>query len=116
MLLGHKPGINSQSGVGRTPLHEALEREDSSPGKVIDIVRLLLNHGADTNIPDCRHSTPLHKASSCGWPEIVRLLLSYGAKVNEKDGQGRTPFRVASSEGHNEVMKILLEYGAVPQP
>ena len=60
------------------------------PEKVVEVVRRLLEHGADTNIPDDSHSTPLHQASSSGWLKIVRLLLSYEAKVDEKDGQGST--------------------------
>ena len=79
----------------------------------IDLVRLLLKRGADPNIPNYHHSSPLHRASSGGWLEIVRLLLSYGAKVEEKDKEGKTPFQMAASMGRLEVMKFLSEQGAV---
>ena len=73
-------------------------------------------HGANPNIPNHNHSTPLHKASPNGFLEIAHLLLSYGAKVDEKDGMGITPIQVASSAGYDEIAKMLLEHSAVPEP
>ena len=113
VLLEHKADVNSQSGNGETPLYEAISGSRSSP-EVVDIVRLLLEHGADANIYG--YSTPLHEASSQGFLEVAYLLLSYGAKVDEEDEEGMTPFQVASTEGHHEIAKLLLEHGAVPLP
>jgi ankyrin repeat protein len=102
--------------MGRTPLYEALHsNEYSEEKKAIDCARRLLEHGADTNICDITHSSPLHQASSRGWLEVARLLLSYGAKVDEEDGEGLAPFQVASSKGYHEITKLLLEHGAVPK-
>ena len=115
VLLEHKADINSQSKIGNTPLHEVMPNSGSPPG-VVDLVRELLVHGANPNIPNHNHSTPLHKASSKGFLEIAHLLLSYGAKVDEKDDIGITPFQVASSAGYDEIAKLLLEHGAVPEP
>ena len=116
VLLEYTADINSQDNVGETPLYEALTYGDSQEGEVLDLVGQLLKHGADTNIPNIWHSTPLHKASSRGWVKVARLLLSYGAKVDEKDVEGRTPFQLATSKGHDEITKLLLEHGAMPQP
>ena len=114
ILLDHGVDIDSQSITNKTPLYDLLSSRSSSSEGMVDVIRRLLEHGADTNIPDHRQSTALHLASSSGWPEVARLLLSYGAKVDEKDEQGRTPFEVASSKGHHEMTKLLLEHGAVP--
>ena len=114
ILLEYNTDINSQSDGGETPLYWVLTRGHSD-GKVPDIVRRLLEHGADPNICDNDRSTPLHQASSRGSLEAVRLLLSYGAKVDEKDEDGRTPFQLAASEGHDEITKLLLEHSAVPE-
>ena len=54
-------------------------------------MRRLLEHGADPNICNHGHSTPLHQASSKGELEFVRLLLSYGANIDAKDGGGQDP-------------------------
>ena len=116
VLLEHKANINSQDDTGTTPLYFVLTHDSATEGKAVGIVRRLLEHGADATIPDHRHSTALHQASSRGWLEVSRLLLAYGAKVDEKDGKGRTPLQVAATEGHDDITKLLLEYGAVPQP
>ena len=116
ILLEHNADINSQCSEGKTPLYEAISLFASFPeGMVVDIVRQLLEHGADTNILDHRHSTVLHQASSRGWVEVARLLLQYGANVDVKDRKGRTPLQIASTEGYDSVTKLLLEHSAVPQ-
>ena len=113
VLLDHNADINSQCDDGNTPLYwAATGYYDSNPA---DIMRRLLEHGADPNICNNKHSTPLHNASSNGLLEAARLLLSYGAKLDEMDTNGMTPFQLAASRGHNEITKLLLEHGAVPQ-
>jgi hypothetical protein len=77
---------------GETPLYGAMEScGDSLEGEVVPIVRQLLEHGADPNIPDNKYKTALHEASSRGWLDVARLLLSYGAKVDENC---KTPFQL----------------------
>ncbi|KAN0130441.1 hypothetical protein V8E53_011704 [Lactarius tabidus] len=114
-LLEHNADVNSQIRSGKTPLYNILDCS-SSEGYVVEIVRRLLEHGADPNIRKGNDSTALHKASSRGWLEAARLLLSYGAKVDEKDGEGKSPLQVATSRGHDEMMELLLKHGAVLQP
>ena len=110
VLFDHHVDINSQDRTGWTSLYWILSRCGSKE-KFVDMVRLLLELGADPNICDNDHSTPLHEASSRGLLEAARLLLSHGAKVDEKDGKGNTPFQLAASK---ELTKLLVEYGAVP--
>jgi len=117
VLLERDADANSQNDVGKTPMYEALSSYSLPPEReVVDILRQLLEHGAHTNIRDCSHSTPLHRASSQGRLEVARLLLSHGANVDEKDKEGKTPFQVASEEGHHEIMKLLSEHSVVAQP
>ena len=117
VLLEHNAEVNSQNFQGRTPLYEACEqnRDSESEGRAADIVRRLLDHGADPNICDNTRSTALHQASSSGLLKAVQLLLSYGAKADDKDNSGMTPFQLAASNGYDEITKLLLEHGAVPQ-
>ena len=115
LLLEHKPDVNSQNYAGETALQWVISFGSLYPEKKVDVTWLLLDHGADPNIRDDSHSTPLHKASSSGRLDVARLLLSYGANIDEKDMEGRTPLLVASAEGHHEMTKLLLEHGAVPK-
>ncbi|MNO07904.1 Ankyrin repeat protein [compost metagenome] len=43
-------------------------------------VRLLIDHGADVNIPDHDGVTPLQHAHEKGFKEIEQILLKAGAK------------------------------------
>ena len=60
-------------------------------------VRLLMENGADANIPCNDGNSPLHMAASKGNFNVVRLLLDYGADVNIPDNDGYTPFHCAAS-------------------
>ena len=116
VLLERKVDINLQDNYGYTPLRNVLaEFSLSQDGKAVEIVRRLLEHGADPNIrlTRCKGLTPLHQASYLGSLESTRLLLSYGANIDEKDDKGKTPFQVASSGGHDEIMQLLLKQGAL---
>ena len=113
LLLEHNADINPRDDEGRSLLYWLLFT-CSSKEKFVDMVRRLLEHGADPNICEIYHRTPLHEASSRGLLEAARLLLSHGAKVDAKDGEGNTPFQVAASKGYDELTKLLLAHGAVP--
>lgn len=71
-----------------------------------DVVRLLLQNGADPNVHDLNGGTPLMKAVTLGTYEnksailahkadIVQLLLAAGADPNVKDSFGDTPWEAA---------------------
>ena len=113
LLFEHDADIDTRDIKGQTSLYWILVYRSSSE-KFVDMMRLLLELGADPNIGTDWHATPLHEASSRGLLEAARLLLIHGAKVNKKDQNGNTPFQRAASKGHNELMRLLVEHGAVP--
>jgi ankyrin repeat protein len=118
VLLERNADVNLQNGRNGTPLYEVLFYSSKGEVVAVDIVRRLLEYGADPNIraSDNTRFSPLHVASQKGLLEAARLLLSYGAKVDEEDEEGKTPFQVASESGNDEIMKLLLEHGTVPHP
>lgn len=79
-----------------------------------DIVRLLLEHGADPNIRDTVGLSPLHWLSRWGRVDIVRLLLDAGADVNIGGINGNTPLHFACWKGRAAIARLLLEHGADP--
>ncbi|KAL1686000.1 ankyrin repeat-containing domain protein, partial [Schizophyllum commune] len=77
-----------------------------------EIIRLLLEKGA--NIEDCDDVgwTSLHLATRHWSLSTVRLLLERGANVNALSSVHRTPLHIAACEGHFEIIRLLVESGA----
>ncbi|KAJ5051341.1 hypothetical protein NUH16_003480 [Penicillium rubens] len=75
----------------------------------LEIVRLLLDNGADISVADNNGCTPLYSASSNGHLGVVRLLLDNGADIILADKRACTPLHGASENGHVEVVKLLLQ-------
>ncbi len=80
-----------------------------------DLVRVLLDSGADTDSPNQHGLMPLHSAAGKGYTNIVRLLLKRGADIDPTFGIIKTtPLRLATVEDHTEAAKVLLRAGANP--
>ncbi|XP_047091261.1 ankyrin-3-like [Lolium rigidum] len=90
---------------GETAIEAAIAREN------VELVRLFLDQGADTEKLDKKGCTLLHFAAKVGNYEIVKLLLSKGARVNAIN-LGGTALHVAASDGRDDIVKILLDHGA----
>jgi ankyrin repeat protein len=109
ILLDHGAGINKQRhGEGDTALSIA-----SSDGH-LEVVRLLLERGADINIANARGETPLSRAVVFRQERIVSLLLVRGADPNLADKGGMTPLHVATEFGDVGTTEMLLAHGANP--
>ncbi|KAL8592773.1 hypothetical protein ACOMHN_045927 [Nucella lapillus] len=63
-----------------------------------DIVKFLLEHGADINLSNRGTQwTPLHCASFQGHGKVIMYLMEYSPNLSAKDSQGRTPVDFASA-------------------
>ena len=78
----------------------------------LEVVRLLLEAGADKDAPDANGWTALHIAAENGHLEVVGLLLEAGADKDAPDANGWTALHFGAQEGHLEVVRMLLEAGA----
>ncbi|MEF2096451.1 ankyrin repeat domain-containing protein [Bacillus sp. CFBP9009] len=70
---------NHVNDLGWTALLEAIILNDGD-GNQQQTVQLLIDHGADVNIPDNSSMTPLQHAREKGFKEIEQILLTAGAK------------------------------------
>lgn len=119
--LTHGQPVNSIL-HGLLPIHAACS------GGSEQVVRMLIDRGADVNAPrlprryfDPRQqstilgqtgSTPLHFAAANGHDKIVRILLACGA-VQRPDKCGNTPEMVAEQCGHKDVMETFRTWEAM---
>jgi hypothetical protein len=78
-----------------------------------DIVRLLLEHGADTNLRDSDNGSALLYACYNGNLEISRLLIEKGTDVNAAGGpQNDHPLKAAAQSQNAQLVKLLIDSGA----
>ncbi|KAJ7482175.1 ankyrin repeat-containing domain protein [Mycena galericulata] len=77
-----------------------------------DIVLLLLQKGANINVPIGRHGSALGAATWGGNVEIVQLLLEKGVDVNLPGGRHGSALGAAAWSGEMEIVHLLLENGA----
>ncbi len=76
----------------------------------VDLVRLLLDKGANVNQPT-KYKTALMYAASEGNAEIVKLLLDKGAQVNVQTDEG-TALMMAVTGSNAATVRLLLDAGA----
>ncbi|NXI52363.1 ASB3 protein, partial [Chloroceryle aenea] len=79
-----------------------------------EIMKILLEKGADKECQDDFGITPLFVAAQYGKLESLRLLASHGAAVNCQAKDRATPLLIAAQEGHTECVELLLARGANP--
>lgn len=104
---------------GATPFLRAAQSGD------VELMKLLLAHGADPKIATAHNDTALAVASGIGWvegvtfewsqkdtDEAVKMCLDAGIDVNAQDDQGRTALHGAAHKGRTEVIQMLVDHGA----
>ena len=90
---------------GFTPLHSAVATDAGESD--IEIVRMLLEKGADPNAKAQSGSTPLHTVGFTGDRACVDLLLKHGADPAIKNNNEKTAGDIARERGHQEVSDSL---------
>ncbi|NNF84361.1 MAG: hypothetical protein HKM29_04310 [Deltaproteobacteria bacterium] len=77
-----------------------------------EIVRLLLDSGADMHAANRFGAMPFHQAAYAGHRRIVEMLLERGEKVDMKDGDDRTALHLTAWNNRHEIALLLIEKGA----
>jgi len=91
-----------------TPLHAAVEMGYD------EIVKLLLDRGADVNIEiksssKIEFQTALSRAAQYGHENIVNLLLAAGAKISKRDESAAFALMQAVRNNHAKIVEILIK-------
>ena len=73
------------------------------------VVRLLLEAGADTERRDALEYTALHWASDNGHTEVARILLHFDADKDAVDRLCRSPLHLAALNDHTDLVPLLLD-------
>ena len=120
-LVEQGAAVDQLNHLGDTPLHESVMRGD------VEMVRILLDHGADPNSSDISGYTPLFKCAIYTKPDVLHemysLLIEYGANphvyrspIDTLDEQ-YTPYhciRYRSEKRSDSEAALLLERMNVP--
>ncbi|KAL8179207.1 UNVERIFIED_CONTAM: hypothetical protein K2H54_061701 [Gekko kuhli] len=72
----------------------------------LDMVKFLVEYGANVNQQDNEGWTPLHAVASCGYLNIAEYLISRGANVAAVNSEGEVPSDLAEEEAMKD---LLLE-------
>jgi ankyrin repeat protein len=111
-------GHNASLTVGATPLMKAATTSD------VELIRILLDAGADPNLTTENHTTALMMAAGLNWRdigslgsdedslEVLRTLIERGADVNAFNDDGQTAMHGAAQRGSLPVLRFLMERGA----
>jgi cytohesin len=108
MLLERGANVNAQEEDESTPLHPVSFRCHWHP----ELVRTLLEHGADVSVRNNLGLTPSLLASRSRNVEVIRIHLERGADViavRDRDEDGSTALHLALRWGRAAVACVLLE-------
>lgn len=109
--------VNTKDYNGFTPLLSALSSEkfDIRRKEIIDIIRTLLELGADPNIPDKWGDSPLIWAiRECTqmiedfYIELIKLLIEYNVDLNYKNKIGQTALIISVKKNLCDITRLLL--------
>jgi uncharacterized protein len=112
-------GADPNAPLSKPPFWHALEAaieevyHGGPPELMLQIVRLMIQHGADVNAWDNKHHlNPLLAALYWNNREAARLLLNAGADPNVVNCYRETPLGMAVEENDVETAALLLRSGA----
>jgi ankyrin repeat protein len=87
---------------GLSPLHFASKAGNE------DVIRFLVDKGANMSGQDETGMTPLHWATKGGFREIVKPLLNEDVNLDSRDDDTFTPLHWAAKEGSKNVVQLSL--------
>jgi ankyrin repeat protein len=105
LLLNNGANLNNVTKLG-TPLLSAVQQN------FIEMVKLLVERGADVNLQNENGTTPLIKACFNEFFEIAKYLVENNADINRSDKEGFTPLMFAAGKGNEKLSEYLIDRSA----
>ncbi|RWS24883.1 protein phosphatase 1 regulatory subunit 16A-like protein [Leptotrombidium deliense] len=90
LMLGVSPDSTNEDGL--TALHQCCI-DDSE-----EMMKLLIEFGANVNAKDSEQWTPLHAAATCGHLHLVKFLIIKGADLLAVNADGNMPYDICEDE------------------
>ena len=87
------------------PLHQACS------GNKPDLVKLLIDYGADVNLVDAKGRSPIYYAILKGSIETINVLIEHGCCLNYKGIHDETPLVTSFRRKDPAIVRFLLEKG-----
>jgi len=98
--------VDAKDKDGRTPLHWACR------GVHLDVVKYIVENGADVNAEDNNKIVPLHSLAARNSAKAIAVLADKGADIDAKDYGGNTALHYAAMSDAADAVEILLAAGA----
>ena len=106
-LMAGGADVNIPCGEWRSPL--VLIAAESGH---VDILRAVINHGADVCAADTFQNTALHASADCNKAEAIDVLIEAGANIEARNSDGWTPLLNASNNASLDALTALCRHGA----
>lgn len=99
--------VNWKNRIGDPIITEAAKRGNPQ------ILKMLINSGANVDDLDYEENTPLHIAAAYGNAKAVSVLLQFNSKIDETNIRGCTPLIMAAQSHQTETYEFLKQNGAM---
>lgn len=101
---------NKQDILGRTPLHVVCQSNDD--WRLGDLVKQMLDAGADPGLTTIWGHTPLHYAATKGFVEVCMVLLARKSTFNigAEDERRETALDYAVINKHQDIVDLLSSH------
>lgn len=90
LMKGVSPDSTNEDGL--TALHQCCIDDNE------EMMKLLIEYGANVNAEDSEKWTPLHAAATCGHLHLVRYLISRGSNLLAVNADGNMPYDICEDE------------------
>jgi ankyrin repeat protein len=107
LLLNYKADVNAKTKAGNTPLLIACVGQDQN-----EMIRLLLDKGADPLAKNERNGTTLLRLAQYGDTAIARILINKGVNINAANKELETALQIAVRSVNKPMVHWLLANGA----